>query len=208
MIEPMGNVAVASAAGTRLAAIGAGAQLAGLLEQTQSVTRQAQALVLGRSPKLLGARCAPESWSVAECFAHLAQTSCAFLPAIFQALAEAPEIGSERRLRTGTLAWWFVRNLEPPYRIRLKVLKQLAPQHREFEGAWQAFLDSQSQLTTAIQSASGLAIDKVRVKSPVYARFSYNVYGALCMLVAHERRHLWQVQQILEELERQPIASA
>jgi tRNA isopentenyl-2-thiomethyl-A-37 hydroxylase MiaE len=36
------------------------------------------------------------------------------------------------------------------------------------------------------------------VKSPVYGRFNYNVYGALRMLAAHERRHLWQIQQILK----------
>jgi hypothetical protein len=48
----------------------------------------------------------------------------------------------------------------------------------------------------------------VRVESPVYARFSYNVYGALHMLTAHERRHLWQIEQILKALDDAQVRSA
>ena len=59
-----------------------------------------------------------------------------------------------------------------------------------------------------IHSAIGLAVDQVRVKSPVYGRFSYNVYGALRMLAAHERRHLWQIQQILKALDNARLRNA
>lgn len=84
--------------------------------------------------------------------------------------------------------------------VRLKVLAQLAPCQRDFGAAWGTFEESQAQLATTIRSADGLAIDQVRVESPVYARFSYNAYGALRMLIAHERRHLWQIEQILKAL--------
>jgi hypothetical protein len=42
------------------------------------------------------------------------------------------------------------------------------------------------------------------VQSPVYARLRYNVYGALRMLAAHERRHLWQIERILKTLDGAP----
>jgi rubrerythrin len=42
----------------------------------------------------------------------------------------------------------------------------------------------------------------------VYARFRYNVYGALRMLAAHERRHLWQIERILKTLDRAPIRAS
>ena len=48
-----------------------------------------------------------------------------------------------RSLRTGMLARLFIRNLEPPYRIRIKVLPQLTPKHEDFDFAWSAFVDSQ-----------------------------------------------------------------
>jgi len=64
-------------------------------------------------------------------------------------------------------------------------------------------VDSQSELLTALSGAAGLAIDEVRVKSPVYARISYNIYGAFRMIVAHQSRHVWQIAQTLRALDNQ-----
>ena len=120
----------------------------------------------------------------------------------------APRLTTNRPLRTGALARLFIRNLEPPYRLRFKVLAPLVPRQHDFNSAWGAFQESQAQLAKTIRSAAGLAIDQVRIKSPVYGRFSYNVYGALRMLAAHERRHLWQIEQILEALDDAKIRKA
>jgi hypothetical protein len=177
-------------------------QLATLAEQVEIVTHFAERLVEGRSKAELNLRLEPNSWSVAQCLDHLAQTTRAFLPAITDSVATAPKLLTSRPLRTGLLARLFIRNLEPPYRIRIKVLPQLTPQHQDFDLAWSSFVDSQSQLSEAVFSAAGLAIDTVKIKSPVYARVSYNVYGAFRMLMAHERRHLWQIEQILGALDR------
>src|SRR5262249_15222566 len=124
----------------------------------------------------------------------------AFLPTIIEAVARAPKLSANRRLRTGALARIFIRNLEPPYRFRFKVLAPLVPQNRDFDSAWAAFTQSQAQLAETLRSATGFAIDKVKIKSPVYARIRYNAYGALRMLAVHERRHLWQMERILSTL--------
>ena len=175
-------------------------QLTSLAEQLQRTTRDAQELAFGRSDAHLNTRPEPDSWSVAECFDHLAQTTRAFLPAISDAVATAPNLTANRPLRTGTLAWLFIRNLEPPYRLRYKVLAPLAPRQQAFETAWGSFVQSQSELSETVHSAAGLAIDRVKIKSPVYARIRYNVYGAFRILAAHQCRHLWQVQQIFKAL--------
>jgi hypothetical protein len=177
-------------------------QLASLLEQILNATHDAEKLVAGRNKADLNKSLERGSWSVAECFAHLAQTTRAFLPVISQAIAAAPNLTANRPLRTGTLAELLIRNLEPPYRLRYKVPTQIAPEVQDFEVSWQGFVESQSQLSETVLSATGLAIDRMKITSPVYARISYNVYGALRMLVAHQRRHIWQVQQIFKELNR------
>jgi hypothetical protein len=100
------------------------------------------------------------------------------------------------------MARLFVRNLEPPYRLRFKVLRQLAPQEQSFKAAWRDFVESQSDLPEVVYCATGRAIDEMKIKAPVYARIRYNIYGALCILVAHQRRHLWQVEQIVKALDR------
>ncbi|MFZ1006186.1 MAG: DinB family protein [Candidatus Sulfotelmatobacter sp.] len=176
-------------------------QLASLLEQILRATLVARKLVRGRSASELTTRLEPESWSVAECLDHLARTTNAFLPEISKAIAAAPKLASHRTLRTGAIASLLIRNLEPPYRLRYKVIPQLVPQQTDFEAAWSAFKESQLRLSETVYSAAGLAIDKVKVSCPVCAHVTYNAYGAFRMLAAHQRRHLWQVQQILGALD-------
>jgi hypothetical protein len=168
----------------------------------QSATSHAKRLVLGRSEQDLTTRLQPDSWSVTECLEHLALTTRVFLPSIAEIMAQTPKLTRSRSLRCDTLAKVLIRTLEPPYRLRHKVLAHLAPQRHDFPSAWKAFLDSQDELEQSIRSAAGLAIDTVKIQSPVCSRVSYNVYGALGILSAHQRRHLWQVEQILQALDR------
>ena len=145
---------------------------------------------------------------MAQCLDHLAQTTNVVLPLISAALARAPRLTTNRALRTGTLTRLIVRNLEPPYKLRFKVLTALVPREHDFVSARDAFEASQAQLERTIQSAIGLAVDQVKIESPVYARFSYNVYGALRMMAAHQRRHLWQMEQILKALDGVSVRKA
>jgi len=183
-------------------------QLDAVLNQATSATLKARDLVAGRCQSDLTTSLESASWSAAQCLDHLAQTTNAFIPAISSAIAHAPHLTTNRALRTGALTGLFIRNLEPPHRLRFKVLAPLVPRRRDFDSAWRAFEESQVQLGKTIRSAAGLAIDQAKVESPVYARFSYNVYGALCMLTAHERRHLWQIEQILKALDGTPPRDA
>ena len=177
-------------------------QLTDLLDQIQSATMRAGELMRGRSKADLSQRPDPDTWSVAECFDHLAQTTRAFLPAIAEAISSAQSLSDKRALRTGAFAALVVRKLEPPYRLRMQVLAQIAPKQTDIDAAWNGFVESQNQLLETVRSAAGLAIDKVKVQSPVYARISYNVYGALCIIAAHERRHIWQAEQICKAKDR------
>jgi DinB superfamily len=183
-------------------------QLECALNQAESVTLIAGKLVAGRSQTDLTTSLESTSWSVMQCLDHLAQTTSAFVPAISSAIARAPRLTTNRALTTGVLTQLFIRNLEPPYRLRFKVLAPLVPRQHDFNSAWGGFEESQAQLAKTIRSAVGLAIDEVRVESPVYARFSYNVYGALRMLTAHQRRHLWQIDQILKALDDTRVGNA
>ena len=176
-------------------------QLEALLNQTENITLIATKFTTDRRQTDLTTSLEATSWSVAQCLDHLAQTTNAFVPPIASAIACAPRLTTNRGLRTGALTRLFIRNLEPPYRLRFKVLASLAPRQHHFNSAWDAFEISQVQLARTIQSAVGFAIDQVRIDSPVYARFSYNVYGAFRMLTAHQRRHLWQMERILEALD-------
>jgi hypothetical protein len=176
-------------------------QRAMIARQIEQLTKEAEMLFLGRDKTELMTRLEPESWCVVECLDHLTQTTRTLLPALSDAIAGAPKLKTNRRLRTGILPSLFIRNLNPPYRIRFKVVPQLTPQNQDPDTAWASFAESQSELLAILSFTAGLAIDKVRVKSPVYARISYNVYGAFRMLAAHQSRHIWQISQILSVLD-------
>jgi len=180
----------------------AATQLACLLQQVENSTSLANKLVAQRSDELLSRRPQPTSWSVAECFDHMAVTTRTFAPLMSAAIVSAPKLTKDRTLRAGRVARLLVRTLEPPYRLRHKVLSCLVPQNRDFVSAWQSFLDSQEELSQVIRSALGIAIDQVRIESPACSRVSYSVYGALEILTAHQRRHLWQIERILKEMDR------
>ena len=144
-----------------------GVQLICLLQQVESATTQAKRLVFGRHQEQLSTRVTPDSWSPAECLEHLALTTRAFVPAIAGVMAKAPRLTRNRVLRADTLARVLIRTLEPPYRLRHKVLAHLAPKRHDFSAAWADFLESQEQLGQIIRSAAGLAIDTVKIQSPM-----------------------------------------
>jgi DinB superfamily len=201
------RIFTASPLAARIAPVASG-QLEIVRQQAEAISLRAKELIAGRSEAELAISLEHTSWSVAQCFDHLAQTTNAFVPSISSAIARAPRLTSDRTLKTGALTRLFLRNLEPPYRLRFKVLAPLVPRQRNFHSSWAAFLDSQVQLAKMIRSAAGLAVDQVKIESPVYARFSYNVYGALRMLTAHQRRHLWQIEQILKTLDGAKVRNA
>lgn len=176
-------------------------QQAAIVQQIRQTTTELEAIVRGRSSLELAARLGAGVWSVAECLDHLTQTTRAFLPAISASIATAPRLKADRRLRTGIFPSLFIWNLNPPYWVRFKVLPQLAPQNPDCGTAWTSFVESQSELLAILGSTAGLAIDEVKIKSPVYGRINYNIYGALRMLAAHQRRHVWQIGQILKALD-------
>jgi DinB superfamily len=180
----------------------AATQLACLLQQIQNVTSRASKMVSERSEIPLTSSVHSNCWSVAECFDHLAVTTDRFAPLMSAAIVTAPKLTKDRELRLGSIARLLVRTLEPPYRLRHKVLACLVPQNRDFPSAWRNFIESQAQLAQVVRSAMGLAIDQVRIQSPACTRVSYSVYGALEILTAHQRRHLWQVERILADLDR------
>jgi hypothetical protein len=173
-------------------------QLAGLVRQLDDCSRQAAAVVEGLVPEQLARRPAPESWSIAECIAHLTLSNTPFPPLLTAACAEAHRAGLVgagpfKADLMGRLLKW---TLEPPPRLKIKARAPFQPVRIEpVERVLPDFLAVQEQLVACVRAAAGLAIDKVKVVSPVDGRVKYNAFAALQIAAAHERRHLWQAER-------------
>jgi len=147
-----------------------------------------------------GTRPEPERWSIAEHILHLSLTSAAFLPLLRRALA-----GARREGLTGTgpfrrdfCGWLLCRLVEPPVHLRTRTPAHLVPTTLVPPAAALRELDRlQTGLTGLLREADGLALDRIEVPSPLDPRLSYNGYSCLCLLLAHQRRHLWLAERVL-----------
>ncbi|HYR28694.1 MAG TPA: DinB family protein [Thermoanaerobaculia bacterium] len=173
--------------------------------ELDDATKRAWQLIRSTDPRHFTVRPTPGSWSAAECLSHLSISTEMFLPVLRKAIDDAKARGwkSERKPSMdmlGRLLRWF---LEPPIRKRVATAAPFVPKSvRAKAEAFGEFSTLQSKLVDLVQEASGLDLKRMKIVSPFDKRVKYNVYSAFLILVAHQRRHLWQAEQVIAELRR------
>jgi hypothetical protein len=173
-------------------------------EQLDVLRAEARALVqraemLFRQGRQFTQRPAEGVWSAAECLDHLLRTTEALLPVIEKTAAQAP--AGERLMKAGWVARALAYLMEPPYKQKMPTRKAFEP-GEGLDGAavMEAFRQSQADLDARLAALKGRALDKVKVVSPFDARVRYDAYGGLLLLLAHQRRHVWQAEETLRRM--------
>jgi hypothetical protein len=93
----------------------------------------------------------------------------------------------------GKLLVWF---LEPPPKMRFLTSSAFEPaEDMPPSEVLSAFAASQEQLLRAVFEGEGLALDRVKIKSPFAHQVHYNVWSSFCIVAAHQRRHLLQAER-------------
>lgn len=179
------------------------AQLQQVLAELEALDKRAMQLV-ARAGTQFTTPPRPNSWSVAECIQHLSLTSEAYIPLLESALEKAR---TRPRASSYKLDWWgraLKWSLEPPPRFRFATSKNFQPVDiGDANRVLGHFLRLQSEIAKLARDADGLDLNSVKVTSPFSSHVRYNVYSAFALIVAHERRHLWQAQKALEALQGQ-----
>ncbi len=139
-------------------------------------------------------------WSVGECLAHLNTVGRLYLEKLEPALAEAPTTTGEGPFRLGLVGGFFVRSQEPPVRRKLETPRAFAPVSKPQVGVTEAFFALQDELRVLIEGADGLDLGRVTITSPVTNLLRLNAFEALSLVLAHERRHLWQAARVREAI--------
>lgn len=179
-------------------------QLAEIIRQLDEASELARQLAEKLDDNQLRQRPRPDKWSVAECLVHLSLSSEAELVVIDGALAGANEEASPPGVKyemdwLGSFLKW---TLEPPpmFWSKIKTTAEFQPMNIEpVERALPDFLGLQEQLKLRVERANGLPLDRIKVASPFNSRIRYNLLSCFHLLLAHERRHLWQAQQMVEQ---------
>jgi hypothetical protein len=164
---------------------------------------RAQALVASAGSQLCNTPPTAGSWSATECLHHLNISADAYFPIWQQIVANARPrktvINAPYRTDFwGRLLSWI---LEPPPRIRSKTPIPLEPAScGTVESVLSGFLERQQRIVATLHRCRGRAIDQVRMASPVDPRIRYSIWSSFLIVSAHQRRHLWQAEQAVQNL--------
>lgn len=143
-------------------------------------------------------RPATDSWSPAECVAHLNITSRMFIPVLTQAVEQARALGGPppARYRRGIIGALLYRVTGPGKGMKVKTAASFVPGAAGTAAELVAEFDRLQEAQMAlVRSADGLPVHKVNVPSPFDARVKYNAYAAFTILPNHQHRHLLQAER-------------
>jgi hypothetical protein len=179
-----------------------------LIQELEEYRRQfvaarddAQALLLNLTSEQFNWCSQPGSWSIAQCIDHLNVTGKIYGATIDEKIAgaRAQQLFSQGPFPHKWLDNLFVRSLEPPVKLKFKAPKQFIPQtDKSLQAVSEEFMLLQEQFLTRLQNANGLDLTRIKVSSPVTKLLKMTLMGVFGLVVAHERRHLWQARQVLQ----------
>jgi hypothetical protein len=173
-----------------------------VLRQLDAAEREAAALIQDLDDERINWRPHPAAWSIAQCLDHLSAASRVYLAPMEEAAAAARRRGWRRRgpMRPGAPARWFLRELEPPPRRRLKAPRKivpLAPTARASKVAvGEEFGRQQARVRSLLASAADLDLNRARFTNPFVPLVRFSLATGFLVLAAHQRRHLLQAARL------------
>lgn len=179
-------------------------QLQKLVEDIDAIRVESNTLLDPLDNDQLNWRPAPEKWSVAECFEHLAITGEMLVQPLYTAIGEAREKKIMRGgpYRHGFVGKMFINSLRPGSNSRVKTPAVYAPtggSSLDKEKLRRRFLVIQDQLRAIICEANGVDLEKVKVTSPAARLLKLNAATWLEATVVHEQRHLQQARRVIAD---------
>lgn len=178
-------------------------QLVAVKEELQRARERALSICSGLDDRTWALAPAPGRWSVGDCVIHLNITSERFIPLLDEAIRNGRARGLEGSgpFSRGFTGWALVKYLEPPYRIKTRPPAEFVPARVEpMSETLERFSYLQEEVQRRIDRSAGLALDRIQVVSPIDARVKYNLYASFCIIASHQRRHLWQAEQVLARI--------
>ncbi len=147
---------------------------------------------------------APESWSIAQCLVHLNKVDRAYLRKLEEGIVKARERGllGGRRIRYTLFERWFIRSMEPPPKRRFPAPKKVVPaEDHPVEEVLERYLATKDELLGLLRRADGLDICRAKITSPLAKFLRFRLGAAFAFIAAHDRRHLWQANQVRRDPE-------
>jgi hypothetical protein len=164
----------------------------------QAADDQATKLVSRLTPNQAEWQPNAQSWSIRQCFDHLAQTNMIFAESLQEAVSRAKKSGgSTSQITPGWFGVFFVAKMEPPATTKFKNPPKVNPSASgNIQDALAAFKKSHEPVRKVLESATNVDLNRVRFRSPFLSILYFTVGTGLLTINAHDRRHIWQAERI------------
>jgi hypothetical protein len=171
--------------------------------------RRAQALIDAVSTDQLMRRPDPAKWSIAECLAHLNMTAETVQKIMARGIEQAKQ---EKKFGkgpfslgpNGRLLVWIA---EPPPKFRIRAPKNVRPPEAIDDPlqVLPAFMKAQDEWERLMREQEGLDLAKIKVGQGI---FRMRLAAALPWMMAHQRRHLLQAENVKRQIVSDASAKA
>jgi hypothetical protein len=142
-------------------------------------------------------------WSVALCLDHLAVSNTVYSASMAEAVAEARSRGWSRRgpAAPGMFGRMFANSLEPPVKRRTRAPGKIQPKlARSRAEILNAFKTAHDRVRELLRAAAMLDVNRATFRNPFIGLVRVKVATGFQVISAHDRRHLWQAEQVEQEL--------
>jgi hypothetical protein len=174
--------------------------LQSVLTQIEQMDRAADSLVSGLTDtQFYWQPDAGRAWSIAQCLDHLATANRVYGHAIRSAVEAARARGWTRTgpMASNPVGRRFIASLEPPVKRRLKSPSKIRPVSAGGqETIMQLYHEAHAAIRETIVAAAGIDLNRAKFRNPFIPLVRVRVGTGLLVIVAHNRRHLWQAEQV------------
>ncbi|HJR59241.1 MAG TPA: DinB family protein [Vicinamibacterales bacterium] len=142
-------------------------------------------------------------WSIALCLDHLAVANTVYGQAIREAVDHARARGWTRRdpAAPGFFGRMFVASLEPPPKRRSSAPGKIKPRPvTSRETLLRAYHHAHDEIRRVIRDAATIDVNRATFRNPFIGLVRVRVSTAFNVIAAHDRRHLWQAEQVEKAL--------
>jgi len=142
-------------------------------------------------------------WSIALCFEHLAVANRLYGDAMRVAVDRARAAGSVRRgpAVPGFFGRKFAESLEPPVIRRTRAPGKIKPKPVSSRGdVMRRYHEAHDDIRRLIADAASIDVNRAIFQNPFIGLVRMKVSSGLHVIAAHDRRHLWQAEQVEKAL--------
>jgi len=177
------------------------AETQSLLDQLDAIKNQGVGVAAGLTEAQFNWRPGPGRWSIAQNLAHLNAGDLMVLPAFDSAITEGRAQGktSPGPFRYGWFSRFMIREMEPPPKRRMKTplkLKGSAGEDHRLADVLPEFARVRDEVARRVRESDGLDLPHIRTISPVNRLIRLPLGAYFAFILAHDRRHLWQANQV------------